>query len=64
MKKEVIIREIMKTNLIMVETKTSILKAAILMKKNKIGNVIVVEDDQPIGIITESFMNEIIPHRP
>jgi len=57
MKKEVIIREIMKTNLIMVKPSTNILEAAKLMKKNKIGNVIVVENNQPIGIIT---VNDII----
>ena len=54
MGKEVIVKEAMKTNLAIVDPKTSILEAAIIMKDRKIGNVIVVLDDQPIGILTES----------
>lgn len=54
MTKEVIVKEAMKTNLVMVEPTTTVLEAAKLMKKNKIGNVLVVEKKQPVGILTES----------
>ena len=54
MGREVIVKEAMKTNLAKVEPSTTVLDAAKLMKKRKIGNVIVVEKKQPIGILTES----------
>jgi CBS domain-containing protein len=54
MTREVIVKEAMKTNLAKVEPNTTVLDAAQLMKKRKIGNVIVVEKKQPIGILTES----------
>jgi predicted transcriptional regulator len=44
----------MKTNIAIVKPTMSVLEAASLMKKRKIGNVIVVEKKQPIGILTES----------
>jgi CBS domain-containing protein len=54
MSREVIVKEAMKTNIAIVNTTTSVLEAAKLMKNRKIGNVIVVENKQPIGILTES----------
>jgi len=54
MTKEVIVKEAMKTNLVMVEPTTTVLEAAKRMKKNRIGNVLVVEKKQPVGILTES----------
>jgi len=54
MGREVIIKEAMKTNLAIVKPLISVLEAAKLMKKRKIGNVIVVEKKQPVGILTES----------
>jgi len=54
MTKEVIVKEAMKTNLTMVEPTATVLEAAKRMKKNKIGNVIVVEKKHPVGILTES----------
>lgn len=51
---EVIVKEAMKTNIAIVNPDISVLEAAKLMKKRKIGNVIVVEKKQPIGILTES----------
>jgi len=54
MSKEVIVKEAMKTNLAKVEPNMTVLDAAQLMKKRKIGNVLVVEKKQPIGILTES----------
>lgn len=54
MSKEVIVKEAMKTNLAIVKPETNVLEAAKIMKKRKIGNVIVVQKDQPIGILTES----------
>ena len=52
--KEIIVKEAMKTNIAKVEPNTTVLEAAQLMKKRKIGNVIIVEKKQPIGILTES----------
>ena len=54
MGREIIVKEAMKTNLAMVKPITTILEAAKIMKKRKIGNVIIVEKEQPIGILTES----------
>jgi len=51
---EIIVKEAMKTNLVMVEPKTTVLDAAKIMKKRKIGNVIIVEKERPVGILTES----------
>jgi len=51
---EVIVKEAMKTNLAIVEPTTTVLDAAKLMKKRKIGNVLVVEKKLPVGILTES----------
>ena len=54
MNREVIVKEAMKTNLAIIQPNASVLEAAKLMKKRKLGNVIVVEKKQPIGILTES----------
>lgn len=54
MSKEIIVKEAMKTNLAMVTPSTTVLETAKIMKKRKVGNVIIVEKDQPIGILTES----------
>jgi len=54
MSKEVLVKEAMKTNLAIVKPTITVLEAAKLMKKRRIGNVIVVEKKQPIGILTES----------
>ena len=54
MSREVIVKEAMKTNLAKVDPNTSVLEAAQMMKKRRIGNVIIVEEKQPIGILTES----------
>jgi CBS domain-containing protein len=54
MNKEVIVKEAMKSNPVIVTPKITVLEAAILMKQKKIGNVIVVEKKQPTGILTES----------
>jgi len=54
MGREVVVKEAMKTNLAMAEATITVLEAAKLMKKRKIGNVIIVEKKQPIGILTES----------
>jgi len=54
MAKETIVKEAMKTNIVKVEPTITVLEAAILMKKRRIGNVIVVEKKQPVGILTES----------
>lgn len=44
----------MNTNLSVVKPEMPVLDAAKLMKERKIGNVVVVEKKQPIGILTES----------
>ncbi len=54
MAKEVIVKEAMKTNPVFVKPETTVLEAAQLMKQRKIGNVIIVEQKKPIGILTES----------
>jgi len=54
MSREVIVKEAMKTNIATVEPNTTVLEAAQLMKKRNIGNVLIVEEKQPTGILTES----------
>ncbi len=54
MKTQVLVKEIMKTNPVIVKATTTVFEAAKQMKQKKIGNVIVVEHKQPIGILTES----------
>ena len=54
MTNEVIVKEAMKVNLVSVTPATPVIEAAKLMKQRKIGNVIVTQDNQPIGILTES----------
>ena len=54
MKKSIIVKEAMKYNPIVVEPTITVLEAAKLMKKNKIGNVLIAEKKQPVGILTES----------
>ena len=39
---------------------TSIQKAAILMSKRKVGSVIVVEDEKPVGIVTDVDFRELV----
>lgn len=54
MKKEVLVKEAMKTNPLMVTPSINVVEAAKLMRKRRIGSVIVVEKEQPVGILTES----------
>lgn len=54
MGKEIIVKEVMKTNLAIVKPTMPVVEAAKLMKERRIGNVIVVEKKQPVGILTES----------
>ena len=54
MTKEVIVKEAMKTNLAVVNPSITVIEAAKIMKKRKIGNVLVIQDNQPVGILTES----------
>jgi CBS domain-containing protein len=54
MKTEVLVKEAMKMNPVVVKPTITVLEAAKLMKDKKIGNVIVVEKNQPVGILTES----------
>jgi len=54
MTREVIVKEAMKTNLAIVKPTTSVLDAAKIMKKRKLGNILIVEKKRPIGILTES----------
>ncbi len=54
MSKEIIVKEAMKTNLAIVKPELSILESAKIMKKRKIGNVLVTKNDLLVGILTES----------
>lgn len=54
MSKEIIVKEAMKTNLAIVKPELFILESAKIMKKRKIGNVLVTKDDLLVGILTES----------
>ena len=54
MSREIIVKEAMKTNPAFVDSSISVLEASKIMKKHKIGNVIIVEKNHPVGILTES----------
>ena len=54
MSHEVIVKEAMKTNLSIVKPEITVFEAAQMMKKRKIGNVLVVQEKLLIGILTES----------
>ena len=54
MSKEIIVKEAMKTNLAIVNPDISILESAKIMKKRKIGNVLVTKGELLVGILTES----------
>ena len=54
MGKEIIVKEAMKTNLAMVIPTTSVFEATKIMKKRKIGNVLIAKDKLLLGILTES----------
>lgn len=53
MNKQVFVKEVMKTNPVIIQPFTTVLETARLMKDKKIGNVIVAEQGHPIGIVTE-----------
>jgi CBS domain-containing protein len=46
--------------MVTVSPETSIQKAAILMNHRKVGSVVVVEDDKPVGIVTDVDFRELI----
>ena len=48
------IRDIMEKNVITIEHNKMVLDAANLMKENKISFLVVLKNDEPIGVITES----------
>ena len=54
MSHEVIVKEAMKTNLAIVKPEITVFEAAQMMKKRKIGNVLVVQGKLLVGILTES----------
>ena len=54
MGKIAIVKEVMSTSIAIVKPTIAVLEAAKIMREKKVGNVIVVEQKQPIGILTES----------
>jgi len=54
MNKDVLVKEVMKATPVVVQPFTTVFEAACMMKRNKIGNVIISEVTHPIGILTES----------
>lgn len=54
MSKDVLVKEIMKTKLVIVQPFTTVFEAARIMRDNRIGNVIVSDMNHPLGILTES----------
>ena len=54
MKTEILVKEAMKYNPVMVSPMITVFEAAQTMKKHKIGNVLVGENKHPVGILTES----------
>jgi len=54
MSKEILVKEAMKTNLATIQPSITVIEVAKIMKKRNIGSVIVLENEHPIGIVTES----------
>lgn len=54
MKTDILVKEAMKYNPVMVSPMITVFEAAQTMKKHKIGNVLVGENKHPVGILTES----------
>ena len=54
------VKDVMKSNVITIESNKSIKEAAVKMKAKNVGCVIVTKDNAPIGILTErDFVNRI-----
>jgi predicted transcriptional regulator len=53
MNKQVLVKEVMKVNPVVVQPFTTVFEAARLMKDKKIGYLIVAEQSHPIGIVAE-----------
>jgi CBS domain-containing protein len=53
MNKQVLVKEVMKANPVIVQPFITVLEAARLMKDKKVDNVIVTEQGHPLGIVTE-----------
>ena len=47
------VKDLMTRNLIAIDGEDSVIEASKIMIDNKIGSVLVYEDDKPVGIITE-----------
>ena len=54
MSKDVLVKEVMKPQPVIVQPFITVLEAAKIMRDKKIGNVIIAELQHPIGILTES----------
>ena len=55
------VKDVMKSNVISIESDKSILDAAVKMKAKNVGCVIVTKDSSPVGILTErDFVNRIV----
>lgn len=61
MNKQVLVKEVMKANPVIVEPFITVLEAACLMKDKKVDNVIVTEQGHPLGIVTErDIINKVV----
>jgi len=61
MNKQVLVKEVMKANPVIVQPFITVLEAARLMKEKKVDNVIVTEQGHPLGIVTErDIINKVV----
>ena len=51
--RKILVRDLMTPGVVSVDPSTTIQKVAKLMETEKIGSVVVIDDDKPVGIITE-----------
>lgn len=55
------VKDILSSPVITVNSETNTKDTALLMTKKKIGSIVVVEQDQPVGIVTErDFLERVI----
>jgi CBS domain-containing protein len=58
------VRDIMTEELIVVKTRDKVIKAIEVMTENDIGSVVVVDDERPVGIVTErDVMKRVCPEK-
>ena len=58
------VKDLMTKNVVTIDADKTVVEAAILMSKNDIGDLVVVKDNAPVGIVTErDFVRRVLAER-